>query len=68
MPAGTPAAIVKKLHAETVRIMTRPEVAKRITDLGADVVANSPKEFAAYIRSEVTRWAKVIKDAKIPAN
>lgn len=68
VPAGTPAAIVKKLHAETVRIMALPEVRKRITDLGADIVANSPQEFAAYIRSEVNRWAKVIKQAKIPAN
>jgi len=68
VPAGTPAAIVKKLHAETVRIMRQPDVRKRITDLGADVVANSPREFAAYIRSEVRRWAKVIKDAKIPVN
>lgn len=68
VPAGTPAAIVNKLHAETVRIMARPEVAKRIADLGADVVANSPKEFTAYIGSEVKRWAKVIKDANIPSN
>ena len=68
VPAGTPAAIVKKLHAESVSIMARPEVAKRIAELGADVVANSPKEFTAYIGSEVKRWAKVIKDANIPAN
>jgi tripartite-type tricarboxylate transporter receptor subunit TctC len=68
VPAGTPAAIVKKLHSETVRIMASPDVAKRITDLGADVVANTPQQFAAYIRSEVGRWGKVIRDAKIPAN
>ena len=68
VPAGTPAAIVKKLHAESVSIMARPEVAKRIAELGADVVANSPKEFTAYIGSEVKRWARVIKDANIPAN
>jgi tripartite-type tricarboxylate transporter receptor subunit TctC len=68
VPAGTPAAIVKKLHAETVRIMARPEVAKRITDLGADVVANSPQQFAAYIKTEVGRWRRVIRDAKIPSN
>ncbi len=37
-------------------------------NIGADVVANSPKEFTAYIASEVKRWAKVIKDANIPAN
>ena len=67
-PAGTPAAVVRKLHAESVRIMSRPDVAKRITDLGADVVANTPQQFAAYIKRETERWAKVIKDAKIPAN
>jgi tripartite-type tricarboxylate transporter receptor subunit TctC len=67
-PAGTPAAVVRKLHAESVRIMSRPDVAKRITDLGADVVANTPQQFAAYIKSETGRWAKVIKDANIPAN
>jgi len=68
VPAGTPAAIVNKLHAESVRIMKSPDVAKRIAELGADVVAGSPKEFAAYIRSEVPRWGRVIKDANIPAN
>jgi tripartite-type tricarboxylate transporter receptor subunit TctC len=68
VPAGTPAPIVNKLHAESVRIMKSPDVAKRIAELGAEVVANSPKEFAAYIRSEVPRWGKVIKDANIPAN
>jgi tripartite-type tricarboxylate transporter receptor subunit TctC len=67
-PAGTPAAVVRKLHAESVRIMSRPDVAKRVTDLGADVVANTPQQFAAYIKSETGRWAKVIKDANIPAN
>jgi len=68
VPAGTPPEIVKKLSAEAVRIMALPDVNKRITDLGADVIANSPQQFAAYIKSEVTRWGKVIKDAKIPAN
>jgi len=68
VPAGVPAGIVKRLHAETVRIVSKPAVKKRIEDLGADVIANSPQQFTAYIRSEVTRWAKVIKQAKIPAN
>ena len=68
VPAGTPPEIVRKLHSEAVRIMALPDVNKRITDLGADVIANSPQQFTAYIKSEVTRWGKVIKDAKIPAN
>jgi tripartite-type tricarboxylate transporter receptor subunit TctC len=68
VPAGTPAAIVKKLHAEAARIMALPDVGRRITDLGADVIASSPQEFAAYIRSEVERWGKVIKAANITVN
>jgi tripartite-type tricarboxylate transporter receptor subunit TctC len=68
VPAGTPAAIVKKLHTESVRIMAQPDVNKRITDLGADVIANTPQQFSAYIKRETTRWGKVIKDANIPAN
>ena len=50
VPAGTPAAIVKKLHAEAVRIMALPDVKQRIADLGADVIASSPQEFTAQIK------------------
>lgn len=65
VPARTPAAIVKKLNAEVVRIMARPDIRQRIAELGADVVANSPQEFSAYIRSEIEKWGKVIRAAKI---
>jgi tripartite-type tricarboxylate transporter receptor subunit TctC len=68
VPAGTPDAIVKKLNAEAVRIMALPDVKQRMGDLGADIIASSPQEFSALIKSEVTRWNKVIKDAGIPAN
>jgi tripartite-type tricarboxylate transporter receptor subunit TctC len=68
LPAGTPAAIVRKLHAETVRIMALPDIKQRMADLGADISANTPQQFAAQIKREVTRWSKVIKDANIPAN
>ena len=65
VPAGTPDAIVKRLHAQVVRILALPDVKQRMAELGADVVANSPQEFTALIKTEVTRWAKVIKDANI---
>ena len=68
VPAGTPQAIVKKLHAEVVRIMALPDVRQRMADMGADVSANTPQQFTAQIRRETVRWAKVIKDANIPAN
>jgi tripartite-type tricarboxylate transporter receptor subunit TctC len=68
VPAGTPLAIVKKLHGEVVRIMALPDIKQRMADLGADISANTTQQFAAQIKREVTRWSKVIKDANIPAN
>ena len=64
-PAGTPKAIVDLIHGEIVRIVALPDVQKRLDDLGFQVVANSPAEFAAQIKSEMEKWAKVIRDAKI---
>ena len=68
MPAGTPPAIVKKLHVETVRIIRLPDVTQRILEMGADVLVTTPQQFTAQIKSEVTRWARVVKEANIPAN
>jgi len=68
LPAGTPGAIVKKLQAETGRIMALPDIRQRITEMGADVIASSPQEFSSYVRSEVTRWSRVIKQAGIQVN
>ena len=64
-PAGTPAPIVERLHRESVRILAQGDVRKRLDDLGMEVVANSPAEFAAHIKSDTARWAKVIKAAGI---
>ena len=65
VPAGTPPAIVQRLHAAIVKIMALPDVRERVTSLGYDIVANSPGELAAQIRSEVTKWSKVVRDAGI---
>jgi tripartite-type tricarboxylate transporter receptor subunit TctC len=64
-PAKTPPAIVAKLHDEIVRVLKMPDTRQRLASQGADVVASSPGEFAAYIKSETERWAKVIKSAGI---
>lgn len=64
-PAGTPAAIIEKLHRETVRILSVPEVRKRFETLGMEPVGNTPAEFAAEIARETPQWAKVIRDAGI---
>jgi len=64
-PAGTPAAIVRKLRTETVKVFALPDVRARFLDLGVEGVGNSPAEFAAIINSEIPNWAKVIKDSVI---
>lgn len=65
VPAGTPAAVVKRLHAEVVKILAQPDVKERVTTLGFDVIASSPTEFAAQIRQEVAKWGQVVKQAGI---
>lgn len=64
-PAGTPQAIINKIHRETVRALTATDVRKRLDDVGMEVVANTSAEFAAIIKSELPRWAKLVKDAGI---
>ena len=68
VPAGTPPAIVKRLHAEAVKAMLSPDVKSRIADQGFDIVVSSPQEFAAQIKRDVAKWGKVIKDANIVVN
>lgn len=64
-PAATPKDITALLHREVVKIVAMPDVQKRLDDLGFEIVANSPDEFAARIKSETDKWGKVIRDAKI---
>ena len=64
-PAGTPAAIVRKLHLETVKALALPDLRNRFADLGLETVGNSPDEFVAAINSEIPQWAKVIKESGI---
>jgi tripartite-type tricarboxylate transporter receptor subunit TctC len=64
-PAGTPKPIVDKLTAETQRILKLPDVHERISSLGAEIVGSSSAEFGALIKSEIAKWAKVIKEAHV---
>jgi tripartite-type tricarboxylate transporter receptor subunit TctC len=65
-PANTPKAIVDKLNKEIAKIMAMPDVKEKCAQLGFDPVADSPEQFAAYVKKEVEKWGKVIKEAKIP--
>jgi tripartite-type tricarboxylate transporter receptor subunit TctC len=65
-PKGTPPAIIEKIHKASVEALTPPEVRKRLSDIGMEVVNSSAQEFTALIKAEAPQWAKVIKDAGIP--
>jgi tripartite-type tricarboxylate transporter receptor subunit TctC len=67
-PAGTPQPIINKLYSETARVLAQNDVRKHLQHLGMEIVANTPPEFAAIIKSEIPQWAKLIKDAGISVN
>jgi tripartite-type tricarboxylate transporter receptor subunit TctC len=58
--ARTPKPIVARLHAETVKALALPDVRQRLEGVGFEIVGSTPDEFAAYIRSEIAKWAKVV--------
>ncbi len=59
-PAGTPRAVIERLNTDMVKGITTPESRERLGTLGGDVVANTPAEFAAFIRTDHAKWAKLI--------
>jgi len=63
VPAGTPPAVVNRLHAEISRIVKVPEIRDRFLALGAEPAGTTPAQFAAFFRNEVTKWAKVVKES-----
>lgn len=66
-PAGTPKEIIDLLHREIVRAVALPEVKDQLDSIGFVPVANTPDEFAAVIKMESERWAKVIRAANLKA-
>jgi len=64
-PAGTPREAVSKLNGEIIRIMQAPDIQRRLAIEGAKFTAKTPEEFGAFVRSEIAKWAKVVKDAGI---
>ena len=64
-PAGTPKAVIDKVHAEVQRIAALPEVRERLNTLGAEPSAMSPADFGQWLKSEIPAMAKIVKDEKI---
>lgn len=64
-PAGVPAPIIARLNAGIVQVLGMPEVQARLATDGAEAAPSTPAEFGAYIRTEITRWAELIRAANI---
>lgn len=67
-PAKTPRPIIDSLHREMVKIMAAPDTREKLATMGFDPVASTPEAFATWIKTEIPRWGKVIRDAKITAD
>jgi tripartite-type tricarboxylate transporter receptor subunit TctC len=64
-PAGTPADILEKLNAATLKVLSQPAVRERFATIGLDARGSTPGEFAAFIKEDFARWSKVVKEANI---
>jgi tripartite-type tricarboxylate transporter receptor subunit TctC len=66
-PAGTPAPIIKRMHDELSKALKNPAVAEKLTAQGMDILGGTPEEMDKFLKGEIARWAKVVKDNKIKA-
>ena len=64
-PAGTPKDIVEKISGEMARILASPDVVERLTSQGLEPLISTPEQFAALLKSDMAKFAKLIKDANI---
>ena len=67
-PAGTPRDIIGRLNAEIVKLLNSADVKERFAKQGVEVRTSTPEQFSTFLRSEVDRWGKVIRDAGIKAD
>jgi tripartite-type tricarboxylate transporter receptor subunit TctC len=67
-PAGTPAGVITRVNAETVKVLLRPDVKAALGAQGLDVISGTPDQFANHIKSEIARMTKVAASAGIKAD
>ena len=60
-PAATPRPVIEKLNTEFVKALRSPDIVKKLADIGVDIVANTPDEFSAMIKSEAAQWGEVVR-------
>ena len=68
LPRATPARIAARLHDETVKVLQDSAVRERLLGLGVEPVGNTPAEFAAFLKTEIARWARAVKQAGVTVN
>ena len=64
-PAATPKPIIARLHVEAAKALHSPDIVAKLASQGAEPVGNTPEEFTAFIRSEISKWANLVKAAKM---
>jgi tripartite-type tricarboxylate transporter receptor subunit TctC len=65
VPANTPKPIIARLHTEIVKALNAPDMRARLTAEGSEIGGNSPEEFGRYIRTEIEKWKRVVRDARL---
>lgn len=63
VPAGTPQAIIGRLNGEFNKVLQVPSVREHLASQGAGTIGGTPQQFADYIRAEIPKWAKVIRES-----
>ena len=65
VPAGTPRDIINRLNAEWVKIAAMPDTIKKMQNVGLETFSGTPEQFSDFLKAEIVRWGKVIKDANL---
>lgn len=68
VPAGTPPAVITRLHAESVKVLRLPDVRSNLDATGYSAIGSTPEEMGRHVRSEIEKWAKVIRTAGVRVN
>jgi tripartite-type tricarboxylate transporter receptor subunit TctC len=65
LPGKTPPAVIAKVHAAMRRAISHPATRKQLDEMGYQVVANTPEQFATFLREQIATWTKIVKDNNI---
>jgi tripartite-type tricarboxylate transporter receptor subunit TctC len=64
-PAGTPRPIVEKLNRELTEILDSPSIRQKIAAMGADVIGGTPEQFSDYLKTEIAKFARIVREGRL---